>query len=303
MTTLPAGASADVGVIGGSGFYELPGLADATVVRVPTPYGEPSSDISIGALAGRRVAFIARHGRGHHILPQEVPSQANIHALKRLGVRHVIAVSAVGSLQQSIEPLHAVVPDQVIDRTQGRPNTFFGDGAVAHVGFADPFCPSLASLLADSAAEAGVTTHRGGTLIVMNGPTFSTRAESHLYRQWGGDIVGMTALPEAKLAREAELHYASLCFATDYDVWHDSEEDVSADLVVANLNRNAAKAREAVARTVLGLDALDRIEEGAAPCACADALRSALITPPHLVPAKTRERLALIVERYWGAPS
>jgi 5'-methylthioadenosine phosphorylase len=301
LSTHPATASAEVGVIGGSGFYELPGLTDASAVDVQTPYGNPSSEITIGTLAGQRIAFIARHGSGHRILPQELPSQANIYALKSLGVRHVIAVSAVGSLREEIKPLHAVVPDQVIDRTQGRPSTFFGDGAVAHVGFADPFCPVLSSLVADCAESAGVLTHRGGTLVVMNGPAFSTRAESFLYRQWGGDIIGMTAIPEAKLAREAELHYASLCFATDYDVWHDSEEDVSADFVVANLNRNASKARETVAAAIVAL--AGRPEAVGSACPCADALGSALITSPHLVPPTTRERLGLIVERYWGAPT
>lgn len=288
-------------MIGGSGFYELPGLTDASSMPIPTPYGDPSSEITIGTLAGRRVAFIARHGAGHRILPQELPSHANIYALKSLGVRHVIAVSAVGSLREEIQPLHAVVPDQVVDRTQGRPGTFFGDGAVAHVGFADPFCPTLSSLVAECAESAGVSTHRGGTLVVINGPAFSTRAESFLYRQWGGDIIGMTALPEAKLAREAELHYASLCFATDYDVWHDSEEDVSADLVVANLTRNAAKAREAVAAAIVAL--AGQSEVASAACPCADALGSALITAPHLVPPATRQRLGLIVQRYWGQPA
>lgn len=285
---------ADVGVIGGSGFYEMPGLTDARAVTVDTPYGAPSSTITVGTLKGRQVAFIARHGEGHRILPQELPSQANIWVLKTLGVRYVISVSAVGSLQQEVEPLHAVVPDQVIDRTHGRPNTFFGDGAVAHIGLADPFCPNLASVLGGAAQTAGVTTHRGGTLVVINGPAFSTRAESRLYRQWGGSVIGMTAMPEAKLAREAELHYATLCFATDYDVWHESEADVSADLVVENLNRNAAKAREAVAVAIGALNVLTE------DCGCQDALGSALVTRPDVVPEATRRRLAPLVARYWG---
>ncbi len=288
---------AEVGVIGGSGFYQMPGLSDAATLHLETPYGAPSSPITVGTLKGRRVAFIARHGQGHRILPQELPSQANIYALKALGVRHVIAVSAVGSLREDLEPLHAVVPDQIIDRTHGRPGTFFGHGAVAHVGQADPFCPGLASLLGDAAQAAGVHTHTGATLVVINGPAFSTRAESRLYRTWGGDIIGMTAVPEARLAREAELHYASLCFVTDYDVWHDTEEDVSADLVVANLNRNAEKAREAVAVAVGALNVLDE------DCGCQDALGTALITPPHQVPEATRDRLGLIGERYWGDPA
>lgn len=295
MAAEQAQARADIGVIGGSGFYEMPGLSDARSVALETPFGTPSSPITVGTLQGRRVAFIARHGQGHHLLPQELPSRANIYALRALGVRHVISVSAVGSLRQEVEPLHAAVPDQLIDRTSGRPQTFFGDGAVAHVGFADPFCPGLASLLVQSSETAGVTTHRGGTLVVINGPAFSTRAESHLYRQWGGDIIGMTASPEARLAREAELHYAALCFVTDYDVWHETEADVSADLVVANLNQNAAHARTAVTSAVEGIPSLGEA------CGCQDALGTALVTPRDRVPLETRRRLGLIVERYWGA--
>jgi len=285
---------ADVGIIGGSGFYEMPGLTDTRQLTLTTPFGDPSSAITLGTLKGKRVAFIARHGEGHRILPQELPSRANIYAFKLLGIRHVIAVSAVGSLRQEIEPLHAVVPTQLIDRTQGRPSTFFGDGVVAHVGFADPFCLPLSHLLVGAAQTAGVVAHRGGTLVVMNGPAFSTRAESHLYRQWGGDIIGMTALPEAKLAREAEMHYAALCFATDYDVWHDSEADVSAELVIQNLNHNVANARQIVGVTVSALNTLTE------DCGCSEALANSIITPPHLVPAETRTRLDAIVRRYWG---
>jgi len=285
---------ADIGVIGGSGFYEMPGLIDARPIELTTPYGAPSSAVTIGSIEGRRVAFIARHGKGHRILPEELPSRANIYALKSLGVRQVIAVSAVGSLRVNIEPLHAVVPDQIIDRTTGRPGTFFGDGAVAHVGFADPFCPALSSILADQCEASDVRTHRGGTLVVVNGPAFSTRAESKMYRQWGADIIGMTATPEARLAREAELHYASLCFATDYDVWHADEEDVSAELVVQNLQRNIAKARDIVAAAV-------HAAAEAGTCGCEDALAEALITPRDLVPEATRRRLGVIVERYWGS--
>jgi len=286
-------ATAEVGVIGGSGFYEMPGLTEVERVHVPTPYGAPSDVITIGRLHGRRVAFLPRHGQGHRIPPAELNARANIYALKSLGVRRVISVSAVGSLRRTIEPLHAVVPDQLIDRTNGRPSTFFGDGAVAHVGLADPFCPSLASLVAEQSEAAGVTTHRGGTLVVIDGPAFSTRAESRLYQSWGGDIVGMTALPEAKLAREAELCYSALCFATDYDVWHESEGDVTADLVLQNLHRNADRGRAAVAGIVRQIDDLGR-------CACGDALANALVTAPELVPVETRRRLGLIVERYWG---
>lgn len=287
------GLRADFGVIGGSGFYAMPGLTDAHAREFDTPYGTPSSPVTVGTLHGRRVAFIARHGEGHRILPDELPSRANIYALKMLGVTRILAVSAVGSLREEIHPLDAVVPDQVIDRTSGRTSTFFGEGAVAHVGLADPFCPSVASALADAAEATGVTVHRRGTLVVINGPAFSTRAESHLYRTWGADIIGMTALPEAKLAREAECCYASLCFATDYDVWREGEEDVSAGLVVQNLSRNVARAREAVASAIAVLADQPRT------CGCGDALAAAMITAPERVPAATRHRLGVIVRRYW----
>ena len=288
--------TAEIGVIGGSGFYALEELRDAERIEVETPFGAPSGPIVAGTLEGRRVAFIARHGEGHRLLPSEVPARANIHALKQLGAERVISLSAVGSLREEIEPLHAVTPDQIIDRTRGqRPLSFFGEGMVAHIGLADPFCADLAAALADAAEASGVTTHRGGALVVTEGPAFSTRAESRLYRDWGGTIIGMTALPEAKLAREAELCYAALCFVTDYDVWRDSQEDVSADMVLENLSRNAARGRQALMRTVAGLG-----ERG--DCGCGDALASALVTPPQLVPAETRRRLALLLERYHGTP-
>ncbi len=284
---------AEIGIIGGSGFYQMPGLTEAEQIHLHTPFGDPSSAITIGVLNGKRVAFIARHDEGHRIMPAELPSRANIYAFKRLGISHVVSISAVGSLREEIAPLHAVVPDQVIDRTWGRPSSFFGDGAVAHIGLADPFCHGLAEDLHAASSAAGVTTHAGGTLIVINGPAFSTRAESELYRSWGASIIGMTTVPEARLAREAELCYASLACVTDYDVWHDTEEDVSADLIIRNLQSNVAKARETVANLVGRLDT-------AAPCACRDALGSALITARDVVPVETRRRLGLITERYWG---
>ena len=208
-------------------------------------------------------------------------------------MQRVLAVSAVGSLQERYEPLHAVVPDQLIDRTRGRDSTFFGDGMVAHIGFADPFCPDLAQGLAEAGDGAGVVTHRGGTMVVMEGPAFSTRAESELYRSWGAAVIGMTALPEAKLAREAELCYASICFVTDYDVWHEHEEDVTADLIMANLQRNSERARAVVSAAVAALGDDRR-------CACGDALAAALVTPPERVPPQTRRRLAALLERHWG---
>jgi 5'-methylthioadenosine phosphorylase len=288
------GASAEIGVIGGSGFYDMDGLSGAETIEVRTPWGDPSSPVTLGTLEGRLVAFIARHGAGHRILPSELPSHANLYALKHLGVRRVIGVSAVGSLREEMAPLHAVVPEQLIDRTKGRRSTFFGEGAVAHVGFADPFCPDVAARLSAAAEGAGATTHRGGTMVVIEGPAFSTRAESQLYRSWGADIIGMTVLPEAKLAREAELCYASLCFVTDYDVWHESEADVTADAVVQNLRANVERAQRAVRAAVA---ALGGTESG---CECGDALSTALITSPDAVPVETRRRLGVLVERYWG---
>ena len=288
--------TAEIGVIGGSGFYQLEELRDAERIEVETPFGAPSGPIVAGTIEGRSVAFIARHGEGHRLLPSEVPARANIHALKQLGAQRLISLSAVGSLREEIEPLHAVTPDQIIDRTNWRrPHTFFGDGMVAHIGFADPFCADLAAALADAAEASGVTTHRGGALVVSEGPSFSTRAEARINRDAGGTIIGMTAVPEARLAREAELCYAALCFVTDYDVWRESEEDVSADMVLENLARNAARGRQALVRTVAGLGARG-------DCGCGDALASALVTSPDLVPIETRRRLALLLRRYHGEP-
>jgi 5'-methylthioadenosine phosphorylase len=288
-----AEAAATIGIIGGTGLYELDALHDAQQHHVATPWGDPSSPITTGKLAGRRVAFLARHGLHHELLPHELPSRANIWALRSLGVERVIAVSAVGSLREELAPLHAVVPDQLLDRTQGRPATFFGEGAAAHIGFADPLCAETAEVLAAAARANGVTTHRGGALVVIGGPAFSTRAESEQHRAAGAAIVGMTTLPEAKLAREAELCYATICFVTDYDVWHPHEADVNAELVLANLHRNAEQARATVERAVGALPAVRG-------CDCARALAGALVTAPEHVPAATRERLALLVDRYWG---
>jgi 5'-methylthioadenosine phosphorylase len=285
---------AEIGVIGGTGFYQMDGLSEVVRTRIETPFGPPSSAITIGTLHGRRVAFISRHDEGHRILPSELPARANVHAFKSLGVRQVMTVSAVGSLREEFEPLHAVVPDQLIDRTRGRCSTFFGDGLVAHIGFADPFDATLAEALAAGAEAAGVTAHRGGTLVVMEGPAFSTRAESQLYRSWGASVIGMTALPEAKLAREAELCYASLCLVTDYDVWHETEADVSSELILQNLRANAEHAKQAVSHAIASLD------RKLPDCECREALGGALITPRELVPIGTRRRLNLITERYWG---
>jgi 5'-methylthioadenosine phosphorylase len=289
-----AEARATIGVIGGSGLYAMPGLSDVEEVTLATPYGAPSDAYTIGTLVGRRVAFLPRHGRGHRILPSELPVQANIYGFKQLGVTHLLSVSAVGSMREELRPLDLVVPDQIFDRTVGRPRTFFGDGLVVHVGFAEPFCPELRAALAEAAAGTSAIVHRGGVYLCIEGPQFSTRAESRIYRSWGVDIIGMTAIPEAKLAREAELCYATLALVTDYDVWHAEEESVSAELVVANLRQNVATAQEVIRRVIPAIDGLP----GA--CGCGEALAAAIMTAPELTPPATRERVRLLVEKYWG---
>jgi len=280
-------------VIGGSGFYQMEGLTDAEALAIDTPYGPPSDAITVGTLDGQRVAFLPRHGVGHRILPSEIPARANIWALKSLGVEFIISVSAVGSLREDIEPLHMVVPDQLIDRTRGRASTFFGDGIVAHVAFGDPFCPALRGLVSGATHETGVTLHNGGTYVVMEGPAFSTRAESHLYRSWGADVIGMTALPEAKLAREAEICFAVLACSTDYDCWHETHEDVTAEMIVGNLLRNAETSRRAVRSALQRLPATRE-------CGCGDALKDAIVTSLDLVPEETKRRLQPIIGKYLG---
>ena len=282
---------ARVADIGGSGYYQMEGLADVEEVRPQTPFGQPSDAIVIGTLDGLRVAVLPRHGRGHRILPSEVPARANIYALKALGVESIIAVRAVGSLRQEIEPLHLAVPGQLIDRTKNRADTFFGQGLVAHIGFAEPFCPILRRNLRESAAAAGAAVHDGGTLVVMEGPPFSTRAESELHRSWGADLVGMTALPEAKLAREAETCYAILACVTDYDCWHEGHESVTAEMIISNLARSVDAARQTVRLALPRLPA-------SRDCPCASALRDALLTPLDLVPQDVKERLAPIIGQY-----
>src|SRR5579859_296933 len=287
-------AEASVAVIGGSGFYQMEGLQELREVRPRTPFGPPSDAIVIGTLASQRVAFLPRHGVGHRLLPGELPVRANIFALKTLGVEHIISISACGSLQERIAPLDLVIPDQLIDRTRGRESSFFGHGLVGHISFADPFCPALAAVLADCAEQAGPRVHRGGTLVVMEGPAFSTRAESQLYRSWGASLIGMTALPEAKLAREAEICYAAVACATDYDVWHESEEDVSVELIVANLLKNVEVSKQIVRAAVQRLPNRDA-------CGCSSALATALITMPELVPEQLKRDLAPILGKYLPA--
>ena len=284
-------AEASVGIIGGSGLYQMDGLTDTRELVLDTPFGSPSDSVIVGSLEGVQVAFLPRHGKGHRIMPTHMPAHANIYALKTLGVEMIISVSAVGSLKEELRPLDIVIPDQLIDRTRQRSSTFFGDGIVAHVGFADPFCPVLSGVLHRSAQAVGATVHRGGTCVVMEGPAFSTRAESFMYRSWGADIIGMTALPEAKLAREAEICYATLACITDYDCWHESEEDVTVEMVVANLSKNVATSKD-ILRSILS-DIPSRKD-----CLCSDALKDSIITSPDRVPSETRERLQPIVGKY-----
>ena len=284
-------AEATVGIIGGSGLYQMDGLSDSRELELDTPFGSPSDSVIVGVLEGVKVAFLPRHGKGHHVMPTQMPAKANIYALKALGVEMIISVSAVGSLKEELKPLDIVIPDQLIDRTRQRSSTFFGDGIVAHVGFADPFCPVLSGVIFRSAQGTGATVHRGGTYVVMEGPAFSTRAESFLYRSWGGDIIGMTALPEAKLAREAEICYATLACVTDYDCWHESEEDVTVEMVVANLSKNVSTSKEAL-RTILS-EIPQRRE-----CPCTAALKDSIITAPERVPSEVKERLRPIVGKY-----
>ena len=286
-----SGLGARLGILGGSGLYRMPALSGARSVEIDTPFGSPSDALMVGRLEGLDVAFLARHGRGHRLLPTEINYRANIYAMKSLGVEWLIAASAVGSLDQQIHPLDVVIPDQFIDRTRHRQDTFFGDGMVAHVSLADPFCGELAESLARAAGEAGARVHRGGTYLCMEGPQFSTRAESELYRGWGAKVIGMTNLQEARLAREAELCFATLALVTDYDCWKTDEEPVSVDAVIERLQRNAAVAEKALAGLARSLVDAER------GCACGHALDSAIITAPAAIPPATRERLALLVER------
>ena len=281
---------ATLGFIGGSGLYDMDGLANRREVDVETPFGKPSDSIVTGELDGVAVAFLPRHGRGHRISPSELPVRANIYAMKQLRVQRVVSISAVGSLKEELKPLDLVVPDQIIDRTRERPSTFFGDGLVAHVGFADPFCPVLRQQAIEAAAGE-TDVHDGGTYVVMEGPQFSTRAESEMHRSWGASVIGMTALPEAKLAREAEMCYATLAFVTDYDVWHEAEEDVSVELVVQNLMQNVRTAQTIVRR-------MASYAGSTRECGCDRALENAIITSRDLIPPATRKRLGLLVDKY-----
>ncbi len=283
---------ATIAVIGGSGLYEMDGLTDVEEVRVKTPFGDPSDAIVLGTLEGRRVAFLPRHGRGHVIAPTEIPARANIYALKSLGVERIISVNAVGSLQKGIRPLDMVIPDQVIDRTKSRVNSLFeGSGVVVHCSFADPFCGDLSGLLYRAAQRTHSRAHLGGTYIAMEGPLFSTRAESEMYRSLGGSVIGMTVLPEAKLAREAEMCYASLSCSTDYDCWHPEHDDVTVEMVISNLQENVVAAKDVLRRLIAKLP-----EERT--CDCASALEYAIVTARDSIPARTKRDLALLLGKY-----
>jgi 5'-methylthioadenosine phosphorylase len=281
-----------IGVIGGSGLYEMEDLTEIREEKIDTPFGMPSDVFITGVLEGVRMVFLPRHGRGHRLLPGEVPYRANIYGMKMLGVERIISVSAVGSMREEIVPGHIVIPDQFFDRTQGRrASTFFGEGLVGHIQFGDPVCTDLSTVLARAAVEVGATVHQGGTYLCIEGPNFSTRAESNIYRSWGVDVIGMTNLPEARLAREAEICYGTLALATDYDCWHQDHDDVSVEAVVAIIRQNVATARNIIrAAAVRAADGRN--------CRCEEALRYALMTDPALIPIATRSRLELLLKKY-----
>ncbi|MFC2068890.1 S-methyl-5'-thioadenosine phosphorylase [Chloroflexota bacterium] len=282
---------AKIGIIGGTGLYDIEGMVDIEEVSIDTPFGKPSDTIIIGRLEGVGIAFLPRHGRGHRILPSEIPVRANIYALKSLGVEHIIAICSAGSFKEEIKPGDLVVPDQIIDRTRGRISTFFGGGIVAHIPFADPFCPVLSEVVYQAARGVGATVHSGGTYVCMEGPAFSTRAESRLYRSWGADIIGMTALPEAKLAREAEICYAAVVCISDYDSWHERREPVTVDIVLNILLYNIDIARKIIKLVV------DRIPEDRG-CGCATTLKAAIVTAPDLIPPGQKQELGLLIDKY-----
>ncbi len=286
---------AKIGIIGGSGLYKMDALQDIQEVKVSTPFGDPADAIIVGKLEGATVAFLARHGRNHHFIPSELPFRANIYALKQLGVEYIISASAVGSLQEEVKPLDIVVPDQFIDRTKQRVSTFFGSGLVVHIAFGDPVCGNLARVLSEAIASLqlpGVTLHRGGTYVCMEGPAFSTKAESNLYRRWGATVIGMTNLTEAKLAREAEIAYATMTLVTDYDCWHPDHDHVTVEMIIDNLHRNAVNAQKAIQETV------KRLQANPPESAAHSALKYAILTPIDQIPQATKEKLALLLKKY-----
>jgi len=280
-------------VIGGSGVYDIETLTDIEERHIPTPFGDPSDSIVIGTLSGKCIAFLPRHGRGHRLTPTEVPYRANVWALKSLGVERIISISACGSMKEIYPPRHIVIPDQIYDNTKKRDYSFFGDGLVAHIGIAEPFCPHLSQVLYEAVEKAGGTVHMGGTFIVIEGPRFSTRGESNIYRSWGVDIIGMTAVPEAQLAREAEICYATMAHVTDFDVWHEEEEAVNVEMLIANLVANAGLSKKTIAELVPMLG-------DERPCGCGDTLSAAIITQRDLIPKAKIEQLGPIVAGHLG---
>ncbi|MBD2493579.1 S-methyl-5'-thioadenosine phosphorylase [Nostoc sp. FACHB-280] len=284
-----------IGIIGGSGLYKMAALQNVEEVQIETPFGSPSDAVIVGTLEGTQVAFLARHGRNHTLLPSELPFRANIYAMKKLGVEYLISASAVGSLKAEAKPLDMVIPDQFIDRTKNRISTFFGEGIVAHIAFGDPICHNLAGVLAEAIASLNlpdVTLHRGGTYICMEGPAFSTKAESNLYRSWGATVIGMTNLPEAKLAREAEIAYATLALVTDYDCWHPDHDSVTVEMVIGNLQRNAVNAQKVIQETVR------RLSKNPPPSDAHSALKYAILTQLDKAPTATKEKLHLLLQKY-----
>ncbi|HEY65460.1 MAG TPA: S-methyl-5'-thioadenosine phosphorylase [Caldilineae bacterium] len=283
-----------IGIIGGSGVYEMEALTDVEEVWLDTPFGPPSDAYIIGTLEGQRVAFLPRHGRGHRIMPGELNSRANIWGFKMLGVERLISITACGSMKEEYAPGHIVIPDQLFDRTRGRPLTFFGDGVVVHISFAEPFCPQLSRAVYEAVQETGAPVHLGGTFLTIEGPRFSTKAESLIFRQWGVDIIGMTAVPEAQLAREAEICYAAMAHVTDYDVWHEAEEPVTVEMVVRRLLQNTEITKQAVQRLIPKLQA-------PRTCACGHALKDAIITDRSRIPPEVKARLRLLLDKYLGS--
>lgn len=280
-----------IGIIGGSGLYNIEGIQDVKAVSIDTPFGKPSDSFMVGTLEGRKVAFLPRHGRGHTILPSELNFRANIYGMKKLGAEHIIAVSAVGSMREEIRPLDIVIPDQFFDRTHGRISTFFGEGVVGHVSFADPVCSVLADTLFQAAKSIGARVHKGGVYVCIEGPLFSTRAESNVYRQWGASVIGMTNIQEAKLAREAEICYSTLAMATDYDCWHVEEEPVTLEMIIRNLNKNAETAKQ-ILKTAIPAIKQKRV------CGCTIAAENAIVTHKDLIPENTKKKLDVIFGKY-----
>jgi 5'-methylthioadenosine phosphorylase len=283
---------AEIGIIGGSGLYSMPGFDATEEASIDTPFGWPSDNYVLGNLAGRKVAFLARHGRGHKLMPSELNFRANIYGMKSLGVERIISLSAVGSLKEEHHPLDFVIPDQFFDRTLGRISTFFGEGLVAHISFADPICPELAGVLSSACQAAGVNSKKGGTYLCMEGPAFSTKAESNVYRSWGMDVIGMTNLQEAKLAREAEICYVTVAMVTDYDCWHEAHDAVTVSEIIGNLVKNAENACKVVAQAVAAMPA-------GRSCKCGSALSHAILTDRALVPAATRTKLGILIDKYF----